>query len=438
MNRRILTSALFVIALIAIACGPNPSPTSAPATTAPTTSAPSAATAAPTSAPTTAATRAATAAATTAATASSSQSTVFGMVLVGPQNDHGWSEAHYTAGQYLEKNIPGAKMVSLDKVNPADRKGTTFDQVVDDMVKQGAKIIFATSDDFQDDTRTSAQKRPDVTFIMVSGDDVLQKKNPPNLGNYMGRMEYGKEIAGCAAALSSQSGKIGYLGPLINSETRRLASSAYLGAKYCWENVAKKNPSDLQFTVTWIGFWFNIPGVTLDPTKVAGDFYGGGSDVVISGIDTTEVVVVSGQQAKAGKSVFSIPYDFKGACSESPQTCLGVPYFNWGPGYLRIMKSFIAKTWKPEFTWDGPDWKDINNSDTSAVGWVDGPALKADAKTKVADFIKGLGDGSLDLWKGELKLQDGTVYLKAGEKATDNQIWFLPQLLQGMKGASKQ
>ena len=66
-------------------------------------------------------------------------------------------KGHYTAGQYLEKAIPGAKMVALDKVNPADRKGVTFDQVVDDMVKQGAKLIFATSDDFQDDTRTSAQ-----------------------------------------------------------------------------------------------------------------------------------------------------------------------------------------------------------------------------------------------------------------------------------------
>ncbi len=40
-------------------------------------------------------------------------------------------------------------------------------------------------------------------------------------------------IAGCAAALTTQTGQIGYLGPLINDETRRLASSAYLGAKYC-------------------------------------------------------------------------------------------------------------------------------------------------------------------------------------------------------------
>ena len=359
------------------------------------------------------------------------------MVLVGPKDDHGYSEAHYTAGQYLEKNIPGSKMVWLDKVNPADRKGTTLEQVVDDMVKQGASLIFTTSDDFKDDTRAVALKRPEITFIQVSGDDVLLKKNSPNLGNVFGRMEYGKMIAGCAAAMTTQTGKLGYLGPLINDETRRLSSSAYLGAKYCWEQYRAKPAADLKFKVTWIGFWFNIPGVTLDPTKVSNDFFNASTDVLASGIDTTEGLVQAGQAAKTGKNVFAIPYDFKGACAEAPAVCLGVPYFNWGPAYLRTAKAFIAKTWKPEFIWDAPDWKDINNADTSTVGWVPGPALKPDAKAKVDTFIKGLGDGSIDLWKGELKLQDGTVYLKAGEKATDNQIWFLPQLLQGMEGQSK-
>ena len=49
-------------------------------------------------------------------------------------------------------------------------------------------------------------------------------------------------IAGCAAALTTKTGQIGYLGPLINDETRRLASSAYLGAKYCWRITLVKTP----------------------------------------------------------------------------------------------------------------------------------------------------------------------------------------------------
>src|SRR5262249_43236821 len=38
----------------------------------------------------------------------------FGLLMVGPYNDHGWSQAHYEAGQYVEKNVPGAKMVYVD------------------------------------------------------------------------------------------------------------------------------------------------------------------------------------------------------------------------------------------------------------------------------------------------------------------------------------
>ena len=361
----------------------------------------------------------------------------FGVVLVGPYNDHGYSEAHYIAGQYVEKMIPGAKMVYFDKANTSDRKGYTLDQVVSDMSKQGIKLIFTTSDDMKDETRLAAEKYKDITFMHISGDDVWAGKAPKNEGNLMGRMEYGKMIAGCAAALSTTTGKIGYLGPLINDETRRLANSAYLGAKYCWTTFVKKPAADLKFDVKWIGFWFNIPGVTLDPTKVANDFFTAGTDVLLSGIDTTEALVQAGQKAKAGTPVLAIPYDFKDACKEAPEVCLGVPYFNWGPSYVKVVKAVQAGTWAQGFDWVGPDWKDINNPDTSAVGFIAGPALKVTAKTVIEAMSSGLGAGTVNLFKGPIKYQDGTVFLKDGETATDKQIWYMPQLLEGMTGPSK-
>jgi simple sugar transport system substrate-binding protein len=253
----------------------------------------------------------------------------------------------------------------------------------------------------------------------------------------MGRMEYGKMIAGCAAALSTTTGKIGYLGPLINDETRRLAASAYLGAKHCWVTYMKKPAADLKFDVKWIGFWFNIPGVTLDPTKVANDFFTAGTDVLMSGIDTTEVLVQAGQKAKAGAKVLAIPYDFKNACKEAPEVCLGVPYFNWGPSYVKVVKAWQAGTWTQGFDWVGPDWKDINNADTSAIGFLPGDALKPGARTAVEAFTAGLANSSINLFKGPMKYQDGSVFLKDGETATDKQIWYMPQLLEGMTGPSK-
>lgn len=362
---------------------------------------------------------------------------VVGFVLVGPQQDKGWSEAHYRASEYLKTKVPGVKTIILDKLNSADRPNVTLEQIVDNMKDEGAKLIFTTSDDFKVDTLAVAKKYPDITFINVSGDDVLTGAAPTNEGNLMGRMEPMKMIAGCAAALNTQTKSIAYLGPLINDETRRLASSVYLGAKYCYQTYVKGDPKDLKFEVKWIGFWFNIPGVTLDPTEVANSFYNGGADVVISGIDTTEAIVVAGQRAAKGEKVFAIPYDYKDACQQAPKACLGVPYFNWGPSYVKIVSDFKAGKYKQSWDWIGPDWTNINNPDTSIVGFQYGDALTSDQKATLDKFIADLGSGKVNLFTGPLNYQDGSTYLKAGEAATDQQIWYMKQLLEGMKGDSQ-
>ena len=361
---------------------------------------------------------------------------ILGMLLVGPYNDHGWSQAHYEAGKYLEGKIPGLKMIYIDKVNPADRPGITIPQLVDDLVAKGADLVIASSDDMKDGAREAAIQHPETYFIHVSGDDVLTGKAPKNLTNIMGRMEYGKMMAGFAAALTTKTGKIGYLGPLVNEETRRLAASAYLGARYAWENVLHRDVKDLGFQVTWIGFWFNIPGVTADPTQVAQNFINTGHDVIISGIDTTEALVVARQKRQEGKKVWAIPYDYKGACSGAEQICLGVPYFNWGPGYLKIVKDLMNGKWEQQWLYLGPDWMDINDPEASSVGFIPGEALPQSADTALQSFIQDLGSGKVQLFKGPLAYQDGTTFLNAGEVATDQQIWYLPQLLEGMAGQS--
>jgi simple sugar transport system substrate-binding protein len=364
---------------------------------------------------------------------------IFGILMVGVYNNKGWDQAHYDAGLYVENQIPGTSMIYIDKVNSADRPGTTPAQLAEELVSKGANLIIFNSDDMKDGAIEFAAAHPEVYVIYASGDtewkDGANYQDLPNMKNIMGRMEYGKMIAGCAAALTSETGKIGYLGPLINEETRRLTASAYLGAKYCWENYAKKDPANLTFEVNWIGFWFNIPGVTSDPSQVTDDFFNSGMDVVISGIDTTEALVEAKKFHDEGQNVFAIPYDYKGACEQAPEICLGVPYFNWGPGYKEAIQEAIDGTWTNTWQWLGPDWTDINNPDTSTVGFVKGDALSADNSAMLDAFIAELA-GGLNLWTGPLNLQDGTQYLADGEVATDYQIWYLPQLLEGMLGQS--
>jgi simple sugar transport system substrate-binding protein len=429
MRKSLMTFALLAVALIMAltACGPAAT-TAAPATQAPATMAPA------TQAPATMAP------ATEAPTVAPTEFT-FGMLLVGPHNDQGWSQATYDGGQYVEANVPNTKMIYLENVysgSPA-YPGQTASQLADQLVSQGAKLIFFNSDDMKDEALKFANANPSIFVIGVSDDwtwkDGKNYEDSPNQVDIMGRMEYMKMIAGCAAALTTKTGKIGFLGPLINDETRRLAASAYLGAKYCWTNTLGNNAADLTFTVTWIGFWFNIPGVTSDPTQVADNFYNTGYDVVISGIDTTEALVEAEKATQAGNPVFALAYDYKDNCGVAPDICLGVPYFNWGPAFAATVKTAIDGTFAENFQWNGPDWSNINNPDTSAVGFNKGQGLTADNSAKLDAFIAELA-GGLNLWTGPLNLQDGTSYLADGVAATDQQIWYLPQLLEGMQGDS--
>lgn len=136
-------------------------------------------------------------------------------------------------------------MVYVDNVNPGAKPGVTVPQLVDDLVGQGVKIVFTTSDDFKDGTLEAAIKHPDLPIVNVSGYDAWKDgkdfKAPKNLSNFMGRMEYGKMIAGCVAALTSQTGKIGYLGPLINDEQVRLPLRRTWAPATCWTEFAKKD-----------------------------------------------------------------------------------------------------------------------------------------------------------------------------------------------------
>ena len=392
---------------------------------------------------------------------------VFGVVLVGPNDDRGWSTSHHEAGEYVVANLPGATMLEFESLNPADSPEATLMGVVEFMVDEGASVIFTTSDSFEEDTNGVAAAFPDVTFINITGSNAIQASDvvmgdhammhdlpelpPANVGNFNVYMELPRMIAGCAAALTSESGQIGYLGALINPETRRLAASSFLGARYCAENYRDDMMADdISFEVVWIGFWFNIPGVTLDPTEVATGFLDGGADVIISGIDTTEAITVAGQYMAEGDASFGVPYGNVNGCSEAPDACLGAAYYNWGPAYLDVVNRVLDGSWSQEWNWLEPKWDEINDdgiytdADVSVGGYKFGDALSMDTVETLKAFAAEIEAfqtdpmhaGEMFLWSGPLNLQDGTELAGDMEAVSLLDVWFLPQLLEGMTGAS--
>ena len=93
-----------------------------------------------------------------------SESFKLGLILVGPQDDHGWSQAHFEGASYAVSKA-GGELITIDKVNPADSPNVTVPQVVEDMISQGANLILATSDDMKDGILEAAAAHPDTPMI---------------------------------------------------------------------------------------------------------------------------------------------------------------------------------------------------------------------------------------------------------------------------------
>ena len=79
------------------------------------------------------------------------------------------------------------------------------------------------------------------------------------------------------------------------------------------------------------------------------------------------------------------------------------------------INKIVAGTFKAGFDWFGPDWKNINNPDTSMIGFTKGAALSADASANLDKFIAELA-GGLNLWTGPLNFQDGRFISKMVRK----------------------
>jgi simple sugar transport system substrate-binding protein len=385
-----------------------------------------------------------TASATEEITEEAASDITFGMVLVGPRDDGGWSQAHYDGGVYVEETL-GAEMLLHDSY-AVRAEEEPLEDVIAEMVADGAEVIFMTSADFAADTNELAAQYPDVVFVQVAGDAVLTGIAPPNVSNIMGQMEWSKFVMGCAGALATETGRLGYLGPLIDSETRRLAASTYLGARHCYQTYRDADPDDLDFRVEWVGYWFYIPDQTRNPRRLVFSMFNDGIDVVLSGLDTPTAAAVAAEFREEGERVYAGVYDSTAPCEDYAEVCIGASFYNWGLSYVDVVQSVADDTWTPAWEWVPPDWDHFTVDTDTPVGFVMGDAFPAARRADLEDFIFDLEDYtrnqfvpvSFPLWQGLLRLQDGTVFAEDEELVNVLDVWYLPQLLQGMEGESYQ
>ncbi len=261
-----------------------------------------------------------------------------GMVLIGPHDDGGWSQAHYEGLEYIAKNMPDAHIAYVENVP----EGTDSEQAFRSLARKGFKLIFGTSFGFGDPMEIVAGEFPDAMFIHLTG----FKSNQTNFGNLMGAMENMKYLAGIlAGARAKMDGnpKLGYMATFPIPEELRLGNAFMLGAK--------KTCPECTMDIRWLNTWHD----PIIEKESAASLFDAGAQVVLTGADTPAVADVATAKGKWG-----ITYDWAGSCKA--ERCLTAPYWNWGPVYLNIAKQVQAGTYKA-------GWEYFD-SDTGAPGPV--------------------------------------------------------------------
>jgi basic membrane protein A len=325
-------------------------------------------------------------------------------IYVGPHNDAGWSQAHDAGRLHVQKRM-GSNVKTTFKENIPE--GPQVSQVIDSLVRDGNKIIFATSFGYQNAMKAAAAKYPDVKFEMATGTYVSK-----NMAEYFGAGEDSIYLSGMAAGAATKKGSIGYVVPFAIPEVIRHANAFALGAQAMRPGVKVK--------LIWTNSWF-------DPAKekkAAENLHKAGSDVLGQNVDSP----AAGQYAESVKIPW-VGYD-SDARKFAPTQWLTAAVYNWGPYYLRRTRAALNGTWKSAFYYGT-----IKDGFTDLAPY--GPKVTAKTKAAIAAKRKGLINGSFYEFEGPLYDQKGKLRVPRGKRMTVKELYAMDWLVKGIVGSAK-
>lgn len=325
-------------------------------------------------------------------------------IYVGPHNDGGWSQAH-DAGRLAVQKALGSKVQTTYKENVPE--GPQVSQVIESLIRDGNKIIFATSFGFQPAMAAAAKKHPDVKFEMATGNIVMK-----NMAEYFGAGEDAIYLSGMAAGAATKSNTIGYIVPFAIPEVIRHANAFALGAQAV-------NPK-AKIKLLWTNSWF-------DPAKekkAAESLHAAGADVIGQNVDSP----AAGQYAQSQKVPW-VGYD-SNAKKFAPTSWLTAAVWNWGVYYVPRVKAAMNGTWKTGFYYG--TFKD-RMVDIAPFG----PKVSAKTKAMIAAKKKALTKGSFYEFTGPLYDQKGKLRVKKGQRLTVKDLYAMDWLVKGVIGSAK-
>jgi basic membrane protein A and related proteins len=323
-------------------------------------------------------------------------------IYVGPVGDAGWTFQHDQARAYLEQAL-GAETKFVESVPETAEVARVMEQ----FIRQGFKIIFATAFGYQNFALEVAKKHPDVHIIGIGPAIGLA----PNVKTIYGRIWEGRYLTGLVAGKMTRSNTIGFV-------AAHPISTVVAGVNAFALGVWSVKP-DAKIKVVWTRTWYDPP----KEKAAAKALLDAGADVIAQHQDTPSPLQAAAEASKFGIGSESNMQRF------APQAYLTGTIWDWRETDAAIVKGILAGQFKSEDYYGGL-------SDKMVTLGPFNERVPEDAKALVEERRRAIVYGSFQIFKGPLKDQSGRARVADGATMTLKEILGFDWLLQGIEGQS--
>lgn len=330
---------------------------------------------------------------------------IVGALYGGPMNDAGYNQAMHESMVEMTGKISCVKLIEAENVPDEAGAKTTMEN----MIQQGAKLIFATAFNHQNPAFELSKTHKDVIFEHAGGWMMSD-----NFANYYGAPPNSWYAMGVAAGLMTKTNKLGFVAAFPMGWTTTFINAYTLGA----QSVNPQVQTIVAYTFGW--------GDRAKEADATNSLINQGVDVITMHVDSPSTVISTAES----RGVYSIGFQDLAAQQFAPEFWLTGTGFTLGDKVSWLTQSVIDKTWKPIFLRCG-----VTDGCIAIAPF--GSKVPKDVQDKVLQAIKDTDSGQIVVFKGPIKDQTGAIKVAEGETLTDDQLSALDWFVQGVVGSPK-
>lgn len=333
---------------------------------------------------------------------------VIGEIEYSVVNDGGWAQSMHE-GLVKACNDLGidteTNLLTMEDISEEDT--ALLESTVEELVDEGADIIFGCSAGYSAILAELQQEYPDVIFAQQSNDVY------DNIIEFQIRGYEGDFLNGYLCALMNEgSDQLGFCASMDEASVRTAINSFALGAKYANPNATVQ--------VLWADSWYDLD-IESQNAKTLID-----NGIKYMGMEASSPAV---PQTCEEHGAYCVGYNVD-MQESAPKAVLTSFVWNWAPIFEDIMQKTADGTIDISANY-------YEGGECAALAPFNQDLVPQDIQDKVNELRDKINNGEVKVYAGELKDDQGNVLVKDGEEMADEDIlaqdFFVENVIGGKK-----